>query len=72
MSIFDEIADVARANQAVFAAGVRAADETSPAARKLRRLIERVGRAEGWLSGLTDRQAVCEELRAAIKEARTP
>jgi hypothetical protein len=68
------IEEQAMAANACFAAGVKAADETGPAARKLARLIKAT---EQWLSFTDDRNwrigcecDYCVELRAAIEEAR--
>ncbi len=75
-SMADLIFANARQAQETFAAGVKAADETSPSARKLARLIAAAEDVAATLAGnagarwLIDRAAF--DLRAAIEEARKP
>ncbi len=69
--MMDEILGPALAANASFVAGVKAADEHGPAARKLRRLLAAVeaGPAAGWRHC---KCRECTELRTAIAEARKP
>lgn len=75
----DALFEQAKAHQECFIAGVRAADETGPSARKLTRLIAASDEAvnfldaagRGWLSAQELKMAA-HVLRAAIVEARKP
>ena len=71
MSFADDLIDQARAHQEIFIAGVQAADENSPSARKLARLIEQCEHALRELNHRpTPHLPWCrEKLRTAIEDA---
>ncbi len=68
MSVADDIVANIRAGHEIFLAGVQAADENSPSARKLARLIEVAERCLLYPMPLT----TWRELVAALEEARKP
>lgn len=72
MSIADDLVANIQAAQDIFIAGVRAADENSPSARKLAALIEQCEHALRELNHrpLPNLPWVREKLRAAIEDAR--
>ncbi len=75
MSIVDDIFEQAKAGQKCFAAGVRAADESGPSARKLAALIAAVEETLIFLRPVDNgfpRNAHCAraKLREALEAAR--